>query len=318
MKKDDQWLGKLAGCGVACLAGMLLPLQAGEPIPERITIGEPGNPPDENGYGSVSYRYEITRERILNRQYVNFLNQVDPTGENRLGLHHPSMAISSQGGIVRDATLAEGEKYQLKPGLGEQPVFFVDWPSAARFANWLENGAGPESATEVGSYDLVASQGGPTVRQPKARFVVANENEWYKAAWYYLGSEREGAARSGYSRLTRWPGSLHNGAVVEVVDRGSFFDGLQPVVNRKRESVFPYTFVTSRQGRGSSGGFRMVVLVPAMGRDGKEVLPPVGELIDPEVIGYDSPGLWPGSLLMTAPASGFIIDREIEERDPAS
>lgn len=313
MKKNDRWLGKLACRAIACLAATLLPLQAGEPIPERIMIGEPGNPPDENGYGSVSYRYEITRERILNRQYADFMNQVDPTGENRLGLHDPGMATSPRGGIMRDVTLAEGERYQLKPGSGEQPVAFVDWPSAARFANWLENGAGPESATERGSYDLVASQGGPTVRQPKARFVVANENEWYKAAWYYPGTEREGEIPSGYSRLARWPGSLRNGAVVEVVDRGSFPDGLQRVANRGRERLFPYTFVTSRRGTDSSGGFRVVVLSPA-----EEVLPPIGELIDPEAIGYDSPGLWPGSLFMTAPGNGFIIDREIEERDPAS
>jgi len=307
-----------AAIGIGCFLCLSASLPAAEAIPRMIAIGAPGNPPDENGYGAVGYPYEITRSRVLNRHYARFLNEVDPTGENRLDLYDSRMA-SSQGGIVRDEAAGEGERYRLKPGRGDQPVFHVDWPSAARFANWLENGATPQSDTGTGSYDLIASEGAPTIRQPGARYVVANENEWYKAAWYYPGSGEEGATPPGYSRLSRWPKSVRGGAVGEVVDRAPRWDGLQPVAARGRERLFPQVWATSPRSRRASDGFRIVAL-PTARPDGKEVLPPVvGE--EPPPVGeavpvYSYPGLWPGGLFMWPP--GVVIDREIEERDPAS
>ncbi len=57
---------------------------------------------------------------------------------------------------------------------------------ATRFANWLNNGQGSAS-TETGSYTLgsVTNPVNSSVtRNGGANWVVASENEWYKAAYY--------------------------------------------------------------------------------------------------------------------------------------
>ena len=61
-----------------------------------ITIGDPGNVPDtevmvccndsmgNSGYGSVGYRYRISKYEVTNSQYADFLNQKaasDPVGQ---------------------------------------------------------------------------------------------------------------------------------------------------------------------------------------------------------------------------------------------
>jgi len=41
---------------------------------EMVRVGEPGNPPDSNGFGSVSYEYRIGKYEITIEQYCAFLN----------------------------------------------------------------------------------------------------------------------------------------------------------------------------------------------------------------------------------------------------
>ena len=76
--------------------------------------------------------------------------------------------------------------YAVKPNMGDKPVNFVSWFDAARYANWLENGAG-SSDTEIGSFDLTNSAANPDVAppmDPNALWSLPTEDEWHKAAYY--------------------------------------------------------------------------------------------------------------------------------------
>jgi formylglycine-generating enzyme required for sulfatase activity len=147
-----------------------------------VAVGNPGNPPDPaTGYGSVAYAYSIGTYEVTNGEYVEFLNAVDPAGQNPNFIYQSSMASNSFGGIILLIANPDGAHYVTKANFADKPVVFVHWSDALRFANWLENGQPTGGGTEDGAYDL--SQEVPT-RKPGARWVLAAENEWYKAAYY--------------------------------------------------------------------------------------------------------------------------------------
>jgi formylglycine-generating enzyme len=148
-----------------------------------VTVSNPGNAADPSTgsiYGSVGYTYQISKYDVTDGQYADFLNTVDPTGSNTLDLYNTYMTSEANGGINYDASAADGDKYDVKTGQGNQPVVDESWYSAARFVNWLRNGQGA-GGTESGVYNM--SQIYPT-RAPDATIFIPNENEWYKAAYY--------------------------------------------------------------------------------------------------------------------------------------
>ena len=130
-----------------------------------------------------------------NAQYVAFLNSVDPNGTNPNSIYSSSMGSSINGGISFNAGAGAGSKYSVKAGAptgapagtsyGSMPVNFVTWFSAARFVNWLNNGATGTSSTESGAYTLANAVSGPIVaRNPGAQVFLPSANEWYKAAFF--------------------------------------------------------------------------------------------------------------------------------------
>lgn len=149
-----------------------------------VTIESPNNPADDNGCGRVGYIYRITKQAIDNRDYVEFLNSVDPNGNNSKALYNPKMMLSPRGGIIFATNKPAGSKYQVKPGFEGAPVSFVGWADAARYANWLSNGGQKGSSTEVGAYNLRASKGAMVERNSGARYVLPTQDELYKAAFF--------------------------------------------------------------------------------------------------------------------------------------
>lgn len=149
-----------------------------------VTIDSPNNPADKNGCGRVGYPYKITKQEVDNRTYAEFLNAADPGGTNTKALYNPQMTSSPQGGIIFSPSRAEGSRYQVKPGMADSPITFVDWFDAARFANWLNNGGRRGSSTETGAYNLRASKGKMAPRTGASRFSIPNQDELYKAAFY--------------------------------------------------------------------------------------------------------------------------------------
>jgi formylglycine-generating enzyme required for sulfatase activity len=165
-----------------------------------VPVGDPGNAGELTGtgaggigpdatVGAVAYDYQIGRTEVTNAQYVEFLNAVADDDPN--GLYNPSMATDTRAGIVRSG--ASGSySYAVKPNFAgytyaDKPVVFVSCYDALRFANWLHNAQpnGPQDAatTEDGAYSF----SGPTTvgpRNTQATWALANESEWYKAAFY--------------------------------------------------------------------------------------------------------------------------------------
>jgi formylglycine-generating enzyme required for sulfatase activity len=161
---------------------------------EVVPVGNPDNPGDvqeNDSFGSVPYSFRIGKTEITNAQYTVFLNSVHRQWFDELRLWDEFMASSSSGGIIYTPSDPAGQKYQFKLGRGNNPVNYVSWYSAIRFANWLHNGAGVGSDTETGAYTLgpLDEFGRPIdgkgiVRNPAAKWFLPSEDEWYKAAYH--------------------------------------------------------------------------------------------------------------------------------------
>ena len=149
------------------------------------TVGNPGNgghvEPGDGTFGAVSDIYRISKYEVTNAQYAEFLNAVDPRGENRWALYKYSMSTSVSGGIEYNRDAANGSKFQIKSGHDNNPVNFVSFFDAIRFTNWLQNGQGSGS-TESGVYTI--GNGVNETRNPGATYFIPDDNEWYKAAYH--------------------------------------------------------------------------------------------------------------------------------------
>ena len=137
-----------------------------------------GNP----GAGGVGYFFEISSLETTNAQYADFLNSVDPTGANSKSIYDPRMQSDVNGGINK---VVNGTPYVVKTGFESKPVNLVTWSSAARFVNWLSNGATSSSDTEIGTYDVAD----PSAGRLRGGYVLPSASEWYKAAFYNSGSD---------------------------------------------------------------------------------------------------------------------------------
>jgi sulfatase modifying factor 1 len=157
-----------------------------------VTVGDPGNAADEGALGAVSEAFRIMEFEWTNSQYVEFLNAVDPDGNNPQGIYKSSMGSDDRGGISKTDGNASGSKYAARSNMGNKPVNFVSWFDAARVANWLHNGQGSGS-TETGAYTLNnATTGSAPAVNPGALYFLPTQNQWYKAAYYKGGSTNAG------------------------------------------------------------------------------------------------------------------------------
>jgi formylglycine-generating enzyme required for sulfatase activity len=182
---------------LVCAVGLRHPAYAVDI--DWVTVGNPRNAADDfnatydRSWGDVNYEYHIGKYEVTNFQYVEFLNAKAANGDP-LALYDEQMSSSAVGGINRSGGGTAGDPYvyTVKIGRGNNPVVFVNWYDALRFANWLNNGQG-NGDTESGSYTLLGGTPMPSnafpfmpsiARNPGARVVLPNENEWYKAAYH--------------------------------------------------------------------------------------------------------------------------------------
>ena len=161
---------------------------------ETVLVGDPGNPPDSTGYGSVAYAYRIGKYEVSIAQYTTFLNSVAKS--DPYGLYSSNMAMwLSVAGIARTNSPNFYRYSPIEPAgtnpigaasSSNRPIAFVSWLDAARFCNWLHNGATNGASTETGAYTLngATSSGGPFIRNPGAKWWIPSEDEWHKAAYY--------------------------------------------------------------------------------------------------------------------------------------
>ena len=128
-----------------------------------VPVGDPGNAPDDTGWGRVDYVYRIGKYEVTNAQYITFLSAVAVS--DTYGLYNTEFETEVDGGIVR--TGSDGS-YTYGPRDGDpnwlnRPVTRVTFWDACRLANWLHNGqpgqGGPPvpqdaNSTEDGAYTL--------------------------------------------------------------------------------------------------------------------------------------------------------------------
>ena len=149
----------------------------GDVVFDMTMIGNPGNPADSTGFGSVPYTYEISTYEVTVAQYTEFLNA--KASSDPYGLYNGSMQSGPLGPFILQSGTDGDYTYSVVSGKENQPVRLVSFYDGIRLANWLHNGQG-NGDTETGSYDL--SLGG--ARSPGATWIVPSVNEWYKAAYY--------------------------------------------------------------------------------------------------------------------------------------
>jgi len=171
-------------CLTLSAALCLLALPASAVTIDWVTVGGAGNAADTTGFGAVASPYRISKYEVTNAQYTEFLNakaQSDP-----LGLYNTLMA-GTVGGILQSGS-SGSYTYSTVAGRENNPVIYVSFYDALRFANWLNNGQG-SGDTETGAYTLLGFSAAPTngltvTRNAAANIFLTSEDEWYKAAYY--------------------------------------------------------------------------------------------------------------------------------------
>lgn len=145
-----------------------------------VDVADPKNSADVNGAGSVPYSYKIGKYEVTNNQYVEFLNSIAQTDTHGVysesmgtvlinsGLNAGSPSPNQRGGITRSGVVGS-YSYSAKTNMGNKPVNFVSWYSAARYCNWLHNGkptgSQDEYSTEYGAYPLFGANSGIVLRK---------------------------------------------------------------------------------------------------------------------------------------------------------
>lgn len=176
--------------GIGLLAGADAPAAG---VPATVPVDDAGNAADSTGFGAVAYRYKIGRGEVSNAEYCDFLNAA--ARKDTYDLYNVEMS-GEYGGIVQSGSWGS-YAYSVKEGWGRKPVGFVSWYDSLRYCNWLTNGRGTNS-TETGSYTFSGESGYGSSRDwsvtlpdhaalaagKSCRWVLATENEWYKAAYY--------------------------------------------------------------------------------------------------------------------------------------
>jgi len=164
-----------------------------------VFVGNAGNPaasvanapswPTHFGYGAVSSNYRIGTTEVTISQYTTFLNAVATSNTNSyiVNLWNSNMGTNANiAGITRSGagTIGNPYSYSVVVGSGNRPIALVSWFDAARFSNWLHNGATGSSNTETGAYTLNGAQSGIITKNVAASWWLPSEDEWVKAAYY--------------------------------------------------------------------------------------------------------------------------------------
>ncbi|MBM3856760.1 MAG: formylglycine-generating enzyme family protein [Verrucomicrobia bacterium] len=163
---------------------------------DLVAVRDANNPHDDLAatggisLGSVPTEYQIEKYDVTAEQYCMFLNAVAAHADPHQ-LYRPEMQSDSNVAcIIRYGNTNRGYSYFPWPGREKFPITYVNWFSAIRFCNWLENDQpiGDESPgiTESGSFDR-DDTGIFNISTNNPKWLIPTENQWYKAAYYIPG-----------------------------------------------------------------------------------------------------------------------------------
>jgi len=222
---------------------------------ELVTVGDPGNQSDANGFGSVPQAYRIGRYAVTIGQYASFLNAVARTDPH--GLYDERMASDlNVAGIARSGAAGSYAYTPMDNGgdSARRPIAYVSWFDAARFVNWMANGqpTGPQSpaTTEDGTYPLRGAVDGDAVaRNPchpvagtTLTYWIPTENEWYKAAYY--SPTHGGADAPGYFLYATRSSSAPGNTAGDAPNQMNVIVGVDFAVTKSPELVATQNYLT--------------------------------------------------------------------------
>jgi sulfatase modifying factor 1 len=191
---------------------------------ETVTVGDAGNASDSNGYGAVTNVFAIGKYEVTISQYTAFLNSVAQTNTNSyiVNLWSADMATDLNiAGISRSGSGTVGSPYSYSViGSGNRPITYVSWFDAARFANWMHNGATNGASTEIGAYTLNGAAAGITRKNIAATWWIPSEDEWYKAAYY-----KGGGTNAGYWPYPTQSDSAPGNRIGGAANQANYHDG---------------------------------------------------------------------------------------------
>jgi formylglycine-generating enzyme required for sulfatase activity len=163
---------------------------------DTVTVGDAGNAADTTTYGAVTDVFAIGKYEVTIGQYNTFLNSVASVTSDSyiVNLWNASMASNLNiAGISRSGSGTLGDPYSYSAiGSDTRPITYVSWFDAARFANWVNNGATLGASTETGAYTLNGATSGIFTVNPGATWFLPSEDQWYKAAYYKGGGTNAG------------------------------------------------------------------------------------------------------------------------------
>lgn len=231
---------------------------------DTVNVIDAGNPPDsDTGFGAVDHDFAIGTYEVTVTQYLAFLDAVakvpaSPAIED-LWVEDMQKTYSyvSPGLIARSGSGTAADPYVFTavadPALGadsgRRPILNISWFSAARFANWMHNGATATSSTETGAYTLDGATKGVFMKNPDARWWIPSEDEWYKAAYY-------DPTRSGANKYWTYPTGTDERPVAEAPagsSNSANYDGAMPD-GRKITPVGAYRSSISHYGTFDQAG----------------------------------------------------------------
>jgi len=188
---NRRWMSSKQSCIVcnAVVVSLSLAVAPAALAGDWVLVDDPGNAPDDTGFGEIEYVYRIGKFEVTNADYSQFLNATSASDPG--GLYNSSMRISRTGSLGSFS-------YVAQDGRENEPVTYVSFWNAARYANWVHHGmptaAQGAETTEDGAYTI--TQAGilenSVARNMGARVFLPSENEWYKAAWYKGGGPDAG------------------------------------------------------------------------------------------------------------------------------
>ena len=161
---------------------------------DTVTVGDAGNAADTTTYGAVAYDFNIGKYEVTIGQYTSFLNAVAAT--DTYSLYNASMATDLNVAGISRSGASGSYTYAVVNNGGDssnRPITYVSWFDAARFANWMNNGATNGASTETGAYTLNGATSGVNfTKNAGATWWIPSEDEWYKAAYYKGGGTNAG------------------------------------------------------------------------------------------------------------------------------
>ena len=219
------------------------------------SVGDPGNPEDANGFGSVPDEFRIGRYHVTIGQYAAFLNAVARADAH--GLYDERMETDlNVAGIARSGSPGSYAYAPIDNGgdSANRPIAYVSWFDAARFANWMANGqpSGPQTAatTEDGAYPLRGAVSGDAVARNACNPVtgktvtywIPTENEWYKAA--YFRPAQGSADAPGYDLYATRSSSAPGNTAGDAPNQMNVIVGVDFAVTKSPELIATQNYLT--------------------------------------------------------------------------